>query len=132
MPLQSSRPQYVAAIVEQSNGQMLIALPSGSDQDRKWIFPRGLAASHESAEAAMRRVAREQLGITAELVIGQPPFLCNITGQMCEIRYFFCAIAGGQARPGPYAEIRWVSKAHLQEYDFDDPSKPVVSWLLGS
>jgi hypothetical protein len=80
----------------------------------------------------MRRIAREQLGVIVELVIGQPPLLCDIAGQSCEIRYFFCGVSSGDAKPGPYSEIRWISRAHLREYDFDDSSKVVVEWLLTS
>lgn len=78
----------------------------------------------------MRRIAPEQLGLFVELVIGQPPLLCDIDGKPSEIRYFFCGVSGGEATPGPYSEIRWVPRAHLREYDFDDPSKAVVEWLL--
>ena len=49
-----------------------------------------------------------------------------------ELRYFFCGIAKGHAQPGPYAEIRWVPKHHLSEYDFDKPSHAVAKWLLQS
>ena len=132
MSMQPTRPQFAAAIIERADNHVLIALPPETEQARKWTFPRGLAERNESAEAAMRRIARDQLGLLVELVIGQPPFLCDIAGRPSEIRYFFCGVAGGEARPGPYSEIRWVSKSHLREYDFDDPSRAVVEWLLTS
>jgi hypothetical protein len=55
-----------------------------------------------------------------------------LDGREVEMRYFFCGVMDGEPRPGPYAEIRWVSKGHLREYEFDAPSKPVVDWLLES
>ena len=78
----------------------------------------------------MRRVAREDMGLTLEIVVGQPPLELESGGERFEIRYFFCGVIHGEARPGPYAEVRWVSRAHLREYDFDAASKPVVEWLV--
>ncbi len=132
MSLQPTRPRYAAAIIERADNHILIALPSESRETRKWIFPRGLVEPQESTEAAMRRIANEQLGLIVELVIGQPPLLSDIAGRPSEIRYFFCGISGGDARSGPYSEIRWVLRAQLREYDFDDPSRAVVEWLLTS
>ncbi len=127
-----TRPRYAAAIIERADNHILIALPPESQQSRQWIFPRGVAEPQESTEAAMRRIASQQLGIIVELVIGQPPLMCDIAGRPSEVRYFFCGVSGGDAKPGPYSEIRWVPRGHLREYDFDTPSLAVVEWLLNS
>jgi 8-oxo-dGTP diphosphatase len=132
MPSHPSRPLFVAAIIERADNHILIVLPGHAEPARQWIFPRGLADPNESAEAAMRRIARDQLGVFVELVIGQPPFLADVGGALSEMRYFFCGLSGGDARPGPYSEIRWVQRAQLREFDFDEPSKAVVEWLLHS
>lgn len=126
------RPLYAAAIIERADNHILIALPGEAGPARRWIFPRGLAEPNESAEAAMRRIARDQLGLIVELVIGQPPFITDVDAIQSEIRYFFCGLAGGHPRPGPYSDIRWVPRAQLRDYDFDNPSKPVVEWLLSA
>ncbi len=125
------RPLYAAGIIERLDHHVLIALASGREEEgRLWQFPRGPAEPNESAEAAMRRVARRELGIEVEIVVGQPPLVEDIDGQAVELRYFFCGLTTGVPQVGPYREIRWVSKAHLREYDFDHPSAPVVQWLL--
>jgi len=132
MSMQPVRPRYVAAIIERSDQHILVAVPSASEHSRQWMFPRGPATGKESAESAMRRLALEQLGLNIELVIGQPPLPFEIDGQGGEIRFFVCSVLGGQARPGPYAEVRWIPRTHLREYDFDHSSKTVVDWLLDS
>jgi len=127
----SQRPVYTAGIIERSDSRILIALPSaGEYESRLWQFPRGPVAANESPEAAMRRVAKEMLGIFVEIVVGQPPLIESVGGRDVELRYFFCAPGTGEAAAGPYAEIRWVVKAHLCEYDFDAASQPVCRWLL--
>ncbi len=127
------RPRAAVGIIERHDNDVLIVLPSSpDDQTRLWQFPRGLAKIDESPEQAMRRTAHEKLGIHVEIVVGQPPVSAEINGQEVEMRCFFCGVADGVPHPGPYAEIRWVSRGHLREYEFDDPSKPVVEWLLES
>lgn len=132
MQKKQARPCYAAAIVERADNHILIVLAPSTDGSRKWMFPRGLSREGESAEAAMRRVATTQLGLTVELVIGQPPILANVEGNTVEVRYFFCGIASGELKTTSYAETRWVSKGHLREYEFDDAARPVVEWLLTS
>lgn len=131
MSLRPLRPIYSAAIIERPDHHFLIARPLAvSEQTRVWIFPRGKVAPTESPEAAMRRITRADLGVAIEVVIGQPPFLARIAEQEVEIRYFFCGITSNEPRKGPYEELRWVSRPHLREYDFDAVSEPVVQWLL--
>ncbi len=127
------RPRVAVGIIERHDNHVLIVLPSTTDeQTRLWQFPRGSANVDESPEQAMRRTASAQLGIQVEIVVGQPPVPAMLDGQEVEMRYFFCGVAEGEPRPGLYAEIRWVTRGHLREYEFDDSSKPVVEWLLES
>ena len=130
-PRAPRRPRVAVGIIERHDNHVLIVLPSPpDDQTRLWRFPRGFADADESPEQAMRRTAYEQLGIHVEIVVGQPPVTAMLDGREVEMRCFFCGVADGEPRPGPYVEIRWVSRGHLREYEFDDPSKPVVEWLL--
>ncbi len=120
-----------AGIIERPDNHVLIALPGSADTThRLWQFPRGLVQSDESPEDGMRRFCREEIGLDVEIVVGQPPLILEIDGQECELRYFFCGIITGEATPGLFQEIRWISHAHLREYDFDPPSQPVVDWIL--
>lgn len=77
----------------------------------------------------MRRVAREQLGFELEIVVGQPPLLEVIDGTEVEVRYFFCGVIRQRRAKPTYEETRWVSKAHLSEYEFSEPARPIVDWL---
>lgn len=124
------RPLYVAALIEQSDNTTLIVLPKSDEPERRWTFPMGEVREDEAAEAGMRRIAQEQLGVRVEIVVGQPPLVVELDGRQVELRYFFCGIAGGEVSRGSFAEIRWVSKAHLAEYEFDDVSRPIAEWLM--
>jgi len=121
----------VACILERHDNDLLIALPKSDKADaRRWLFPRGLAQDGETPEAGMRRVCQESLGVAVEIVVGQPPLLCEVNGLEHEIRFFFCGIITGSVQSDRFRETRWVSRMHLSEYEFDAPSAPVVAWLV--
>ena len=122
----------MAGIIERHDDHLLIVLPLEDEDRRLWQFPRGRAGPDESPEAAMRRTTREGLGLEVEIVVGQPPLIERIDGVEVELRYFFCGIVRGEVEAGNYAEIRWVPKHQLQEYELDQPSRPVADWLLGT
>jgi ADP-ribose pyrophosphatase YjhB (NUDIX family) len=146
------RPIHVAGIIERHDNHLLIVRPLSSggagspdqqptadakvdapfaaDSHLPWQFPRGAARVDESPEAAMRRIARELFGIEVEVVVGQPPLLERIDEQIVELRYFFCGIQSGEPNGRHFAELRWIVRGHLQEYDFDDQSRPVAEWLF--
>jgi len=127
------RPQLAAAIIERHDNHVLIALPeSQADGSRWWRFPRGPVREGESTEVAMRRITSEQLGLEVEIVVGQPPIIASLQDAEVELRYFFCGVIQGEAEPGEYAELRWVPRGQLREYEFDDVSRPVVEWILES
>ena len=121
--------RVAAAIIERHDNHYLIARRAET-VERVWLFPRGVVKDGESPETAMRRISVDDIGLTVEIMVGQPPLEIESDGERFEIRYFFCGVIQGEARPGPYAEVRWVPKTHLREYDFDGASKPVAEWIL--
>ena len=125
------RPKISAGLIERSDHELLIVLPRSETQsERRWQFPREEVQPKESPESAMRRLAQERLGIEVAITIGQPPVLAQIAGRSVEMRYFHCDVTSGEPSTRDYAEVRWIPKAHLQEYEFDEVSQPVAAWLL--
>jgi 8-oxo-dGTP pyrophosphatase MutT (NUDIX family) len=124
---------YAAAIFEHPADHFLLARsPSEAGAPRTWCFPRSLVRPDESPEAAIRRWAREELGASVDILVGQPPLVIPQGATPIELRYFFCAIIAGELRPGPYAEIRVVPKSQLPEYEYDEYTRPVVDWISNS
>lgn len=129
--MKPTRCAYAAGIIERHDNSLLIVLPAEQVEGaRCWRFPRGSVREGEPPEAAMRRIAKEQLGFAVEIVVGQPPVMTNLEGAEVEMRYFFCGVEYGEPQPIAYAELRWVLKGQLREYEFDDASKAIVDWLL--
>jgi len=130
-PQHVNREAHAAGIIERHDNHILIATFEGSESlSRLWQFPRGRINRGEAPEVAVRRIAERNLGITVEVVLGQPPLIAELEGKSVELRYFFCSLTVGEATPGPYAEIQWIPKVHLQEYDFDPASQIVADWVV--
>ena len=132
MSIQPIRSVYAAGIIERGGDETLIALPrADSAAERLWQFPRCEVRSDEAPEKALRRFAEETLKMPIEIAIGQPPFPAMLGDTPVEMRYMIChPQSDAEPQPGPYAELRWIRRVHLLEYELDAVSKPVVDWLL--
>ena len=97
-----------------------------------WQFPRDTAEVGESPEAAMRRLALDDLGLGVQIVVGQPPVLAREGETEIEVRFFFCGVSDGEPSTSVYPEVRWLKRAELHECGFDELSAPVVAWLTKS
>jgi hypothetical protein len=112
-------------VIENNRGELLIARETKAGA---WCFPQMAVPAGLSAEAALRRVARE-LGLRITIHTVQPPVQRETAQGRQTYRYHFCS-AGGAGRNGPYAETRWVLKGQLREYDFTGQDEEVVHWIL--
>ena len=121
----------VSCLIEQSGGEVLICSESEpSRTDRGWQFVTGVVEDGESAEAAMRRIARQRVGLEIDIHTGQPPFAGEFAGSPCAYRYFLASITSGEAKPLDYRELRWVKSAQLCEYDFAPVHRDIVQWYV--
>jgi ADP-ribose pyrophosphatase YjhB (NUDIX family) len=119
----------VSCIIERGRGEALIAAADPSDpENRYWEFVSGWRVGNESPESAMRRVARERVGLDIDIHAGQPPFAGKYEGRATIFRFFLAGAVSGEARAARYAEIRWVKRGRLCEYDFLPAHKSVVKW----
>lgn len=118
-------------LIEGPGNEWLILCPAGdSATERHWTFLHGPVRQGESPEAALRRMATDQLGVKVDIYVGQPPVITTMGGQRVELRCFFCSIVAGDPAPNEGFEIRWIPKAHLEEYQFDSVAAPIAAWLV--
>lgn len=122
-------PVDARAMIVRARVNYLIVRPGG-DPEAPWRFPGGSAEADESPEAALRRTAREQLGVELEILVGQPPFVHRTSERAVTYRYYVCAILRGEPATRGGGEMRWVQAAQLRDYVFDEPTQKVVDWII--
>ena len=121
----------VAAVIERDDRRLLSGQRRKDDSSPlKWEFPGGKVREGESAEAALARELREELGVTltkcAEM--GRVRHRYADAAEELEIR-FFAANVKGEARPLCFEQIAWVLPKELGDYDFLAANRELVANL---
>ena len=111
----------VAAVIERADRRLLIGQRRRTaSSPLKWEFPGGKVRQDESAEAALARELREELGATltkcAEL--GRVRHQYSAPADELEIRFFAALIAEQDLAPTCFEQIAWVLPKDLGSYDF--------------
>ena len=113
-----------AAIV--SDGRLLVARrrkpPAG-----RWELPGGKTEPGESAEEALVREVREELGCTVE-VTGWLPGEERIDDRL-RLRVGAALLVHGRPEPRDHDELRWLTAATLEDVDWLDPDRPFLPGL---
>ncbi len=124
------RIRVVAGLME-SNGKLLIAQRNRSHRDGlKWEFPGGKMEKGESAQAALVRELKEELGIEAEigpeLARYEYAYPDGIT-----LLLIFLRVSGfrGSIGNGFFEQIRWEERNNLLQFDFLDGDRDFVRRL---
>ena len=122
--------KVIAGIVER-DGRILIARRKKDDPlKNKWEFPGGKLESHESPEECLKRELMEELGI--EIEVGD--FFCSSSYRYrhvtVELSFYRVASFTGEIMLNDHQEIKWVSPAEMDSFDFPEADVPVIRKLL--
>lgn len=122
-------PNYAVGLLQRADGRYLIYRPTADGDPGVWLFPRGPVRPGESPEAAMRRVALEQVGLHVELDVGQPPYHVELDGQRVCFRCFLGGVVQGDTDGVADLEMLWVHAVQLVEFDVAPEYKEIAQWL---
>ncbi len=109
---------------------LIVRLEGTPEQPGRWVFPFGPVGPGEMPEPAIRRILAQQLGLHAHIQHGQPPFDQTYGETLYRWRFLFGEVTSPEANNRHYAEVRWVPRQSLVEYEFEPVSQQVVDWLL--
>jgi 8-oxo-dGTP diphosphatase len=113
-PAGPERRLVVAAVVRDASGRFLVARRApGQHLEGLWEFPGGTVEAGETAEEALARELREELGVTVE--VGAPITFSWHRDASREILLLFyrARLLEGVPRGFQGQEVRWVTPAEL-------------------
>ena len=118
-------------LIVNANDQVLIARRAAHQhQGNKWEFPGGKLEQGETAQEALSRELKEELGIN----VLAPEYLFDIPYQyeskqvvlfIYLVKQWQGEVSGKEGQP-----IRWVNKEALKDYIFPDANESIISFLL--
>lgn len=124
--------EVVAAVIERNDRRLLIGQRRRDDSSPlKWEFPGGKVRNGETAEAALHRELREELGaeLTACVEIGRVRHHYAETDTELEIRFFAAALASSDVTGAVFERTAWVLPRELGEYDFLEANRALIAQL---
>ncbi len=122
----------IAAGVIEREGRLLICQRKKADAlGLKWEFPGGKVEAGETAEAALARELREELGVTLRKCkeIARVEHSYPNLSEPREIRFFAADIGSDQITPTGFEQTAWVRPKELGEYDFLAANAALVAHL---
>ncbi|MEO6244406.1 MAG: (deoxy)nucleoside triphosphate pyrophosphohydrolase [Opitutaceae bacterium] len=122
----------VAAAIFDRGGRMLIAQrPAAKHLGLKWEFPGGKVEAGESAEQALVREIREELGCDIFIRRALPCFTHDYGTVVIEMMPFICELTPASPPPhaGEHVALAWITLAQLPTFDLAPADWPVVEAL---
>jgi len=131
MPSPSVIP-VVCALIERDGLMLMAQRPPHKHLGLKWEFPGGKIESGESAEAALHREIREELGCTIDILHALPRTTHAYEKITIEMIPFIARLAEGSAEPHPHEHValRWITPAELPTLDLPAADDPIVAAYL--
>lgn len=127
----SVMPKKVIAGIITHNGKFLIAQRAKKDAlCGKWEFPGGKMEDGETEKECLARELFEEFGIAAEV----DEYLCSSffehNGAPYEMRAYFVRKFSGDPVLYEHAQIKWITKDQLYDFEYPDPDLPIIAELL--
>jgi 8-oxo-dGTP diphosphatase len=122
----------VAAVVRRDDGRILVARrPPGQSMAGLWEFPGGGVEAGETAEEALARELREELGVDVE--VREPlTFAWHRDAERELLLLFYAAAIRAGAPVGLQAqEIRWVTREELRKLATPPADAALIEHLVG-
>lgn len=116
-------------VVEQ-DGKFLITQRKFEDHlGGIWEFPGGKKSAQESDQECVARELKEELAIKVNVGPHLQTIRYAYPDRKLELRFYACAMAGGEPKPVEVQDFRWVQPAELIYYQFPKADRDLVERL---
>ena len=122
----------VCALIERDGLMLMAQRPPHKHLGLKWEFPGGKIEPGESAEAALHREIREELGCAIEILRALPRTTHAYEKIAIEMIPFVARLAEGSAEPVAHEHValRWIKPSELSKLDLPAADDPIVAAYL--
>jgi len=121
--------QVTAALIRHDERILIAQRGRGKRFGCQWEFPGGKVRADESPEACLRREIREELN----LEIRVDRHCCTVHHRYSdfdiELITFWCSVMGGELRLMEHEQVRWITLAEANQYDFVEADLKVIAAL---
>ena len=120
--------KVAVGVIKNNNNELLISLRHNHlHQGGLWEFSGGKIEPNETAEQALKRELKEELGI--DIINARPLITINhqYPDRNVQLQVFLVTDYSGLACHGEYQEIRWVHESELTNYQFPAANQPIIT-----
>ncbi len=112
------RIDVVAAIIRRDGRILITQRPDNVHLARLWEFPGGKVEAGESLEVALHREILEEVGL--KIRVDDEFFTVDhdYPTKSVRLHFFNCNVLEGEAQQLNVADLRWVTPADLDNYQF--------------
>ena len=118
--------KVVAGVIEKEGRVLIVRRGANDTLAGKWEFPGGKIEPGETAEEALRRELREELGIETEI----GAFLCSSAYEYphisIELLAYLVKHLSGEMTLHVHDAAAWVLSDELDGYDFPEANRKVI------
>jgi A/G-specific adenine glycosylase len=122
-----------AAVIRRGDRYLLARRGPTARWAGMWQFPGGEVEATEEPRAALRRMARDTLGI--DLAAGAPAARLrhSVTRYRVTLAAYHCSLAEGEPRPAgaPWAECAWATAAEFDHYALPSAHRRLARLVAG-
>ncbi len=118
-----------AGLIFRAGLLLITRRPPGSHLAGLWEFPGGKLQPGESWENALRRELLEELGFSASVGLPYEEITHDYPEKSVRLRFFLCSVESGEPRPIECAELAWVRRDELGQFQFPEADARLLERL---
>ncbi len=127
--MKSAPTAVVAGIIKQNGKYLITKRYENSHLGGMWEFPGGKIMTGESDPTALKRELKEEIGIE-----------CNVSDLVYEttyhypdisinIKFYDCKLLSGTPKLIECAEVKWIKRSELSQYEFPPSDTKLIEML---
>ena len=125
-----SSPTAVVAGIIKHNGKYLITKRfENSHLGGMWEFPGGKIMTGESDPTALKREFKEEIGIDCDVGDLVYETTYHYPAISINIKFYDCELLSGTPKPIECAEVKWIKRSELSQYEFPPSDTKLIEML---